>query len=183
MAEQLDAPLELSAALDALATVYGVRGLYRERVQLALRRLALSRDPRFVNKRELCNILCQTANALLLVGEYAQALPYLTEAERLADQVRDVSQQTYALGLQAQCLFGLDRWDELLQIEERRQALEQRYGRERVDRMCFYCGLSANVLALRGDYEHANYWRDTAYDHMADAWGGPPEMWAAIGHY
>jgi len=183
MAEQLDAPVELSGALDALATVYGVRGRYRERVQLALRRLGISRDVRFADKQEQCQILCQTGNALLLVGEYAEAMPYLAEAERLADHLRDVNLQTYALGLQAQCFFGLDRWDEMLQIEEQRSALEQRYGRDRVDRMCFYCGLRANVLALRGDYEHASYWRDVAYNEMATRFSGPPERWPPVGHY
>jgi DNA-binding SARP family transcriptional activator len=183
MAEKLDAPLELSVALDALTTVYGVRGRYQERVQLALRRLAISRDVCFADRREQCRILCQTGNALLLVGEYAAALPYLAEAERLADHLRDVNLQTYALGLQAQGFFGLDRWDEMLRIEEQRSALEQRYGRDRVDRMCFYCGLRASVLTLRGDDGGAGYWRDVAYTEMAHAFGGPPERWPPAGHY
>src|SRR3970282_1960852 len=97
MGEQLDAPVELSAALGALDTVYGARGLYRERVQLSQRRLALSRDSRFGDVREQVNLLCQTGNALSFVGDYAQALPYLLEAERLAHPIRHVSQQVYAL--------------------------------------------------------------------------------------
>jgi DNA-binding SARP family transcriptional activator len=183
MIEQLDLPVELSNALDALSTIYGVRGLYRERVELALRRLTLSRDPRFNDKREHCNILCQTGNALILVGEFAQALSFLLEAESLAGQIHDVNLETYALGLQAQCLYGLDRWDEMLQIEGKRQSLVGRYGSDRVGRMCFYCGLSANVSALRGEYGQAHYWREIAYNLMAKAWGGPPEKWSGVGHY
>jgi DNA-binding SARP family transcriptional activator len=183
MGEQLEAPIELSAALGALDTVYGARGLYRERVQLSQRRLALSRDPRFGDVRERVSLLCQTGNAQLFVGDYAQALPPLLEAERLADQIRDVSQHVYALGLQAQCFFGLDRWDEMLQIEAKRLALEERYGRDRVDRMCFYCGLSANIFALRGEFDQSHIRRDEAYTMMAGNWGGPLETWPPVGHY
>jgi tetratricopeptide (TPR) repeat protein len=185
MAEQLAAPAELAAALTALETVYGVRGLLRERAALALRSVALSRNPAFGNRQEQCRLLCEVGNALLLVGEYSQALTYLAEAEMLADQLRDATRQVYALGLQAQCFFGLDRWDEMLQIEEKRRALEERYGHERVGVMCFYCGLSANVLALRGDFVAARHFRDIAYNNMAAFWGGPPESgkWARSGHF
>lgn len=183
MGEQLDTPVELSAAMGALDTVYGARGLYRERVQLSQRRLALSRDPRFGDVRERVSLLCQTGNALSFVGDYAQALPHLLEAERLADQIRDVSQQVYALSLQAQCFFGLDRWDEMLNIEAKRLTLEEKYGRERVDRMCFYCGLSANIYALRGEFDQSHSRRDEAYTMMAGNWGGPLETWPPVGHY
>ena len=183
MAEQLDLPVELSTALDALSTIYGVRGLLRERVQLAQRRIALSRDPRFGDKREQCQILNQTGNALVLVGENNQALSYLLEAERLAGQIHDVNLAVYSLGLQAQCLYNLDRWDEMIRIEEQRRSLEERYGIDRVDRMCFYCGLSANVSALRGDYGQAHYWREIAYHHMTKYFGGPPDKWPQTGHY
>ncbi len=183
MAEHLNLPVELSNALDALSTIYGVRGLLRERVQLALRRVALSRDPRFDDKREQGNILCQTGNALVQAGEYAQALSYLLEAESLARQMHDVNLTTYALGLQAQCLYGLDRWDEMLQIEENRRSLEEEYGHDRVDRMCFYCGLSANVSAMRGEYGQARYWREIAYNHMVKFFGWPPGKLPRAGHY
>lgn len=183
MVEQLDAPVELSAALGALDTVYGARGLYRERVQLSQRRLALSRDSRFGDLRERVSLLCQTGNALLFVGDYAQALPHLLEAARLADQIRDVSQHVYTLGLQAQCFFGLDRWDEMLDIEAKRLALEEKYGRERVDRMCFYCGLSANIYALRGEIDQSHSRRDEAHTMMAGSWGGPVETWPPVFHY
>ena len=87
------------------------------------------------------------------------------------------------MGLQAQCLYGLDRWDEMLFIEGKRRSLEEQYGYDRVDRMCFYCGLSANVSALRGEYGQAQTWREIAYNHMEKYFGGPPEMWSRAGHY
>lgn len=185
MAEELDAPVELTTALTALETVYGVRGWLRQRVALAMRSVALSRDPRFGNRQEQCRLLCEAGNALLLVGEYSQALSYLAEAEALADQLRDVTRLVWVLGLQAQCFFGLDRWDEMLQIEDKRRALEERYGHERVGIMCFYCGLSANVLALRGDFVSGRRLRAIAYNNMVNFWGGPPESgkWPGPGRY
>ncbi len=185
MAERLDAPEELAVALAALETVYGVAGLLRQRTALALRSVTLSRDPRFHNQQERCRLLNEAGNALLLVGEYSQALSYLAEAEALADRIRDVTRQVYTLGLQAQCFFGLDRWDEMLQIEDKRRALEERYGHERVGIMCFYCGLSANVAALRGDFVSARHYRDIAYNNMVSFWGGSPESakWPGAGHY
>ncbi|MFN8470328.1 MAG: hypothetical protein U0X20_32535, partial [Caldilineaceae bacterium] len=185
MAERLDAPVELAVALAALETVYGATGLLRQRTALALRGVTLSRDPRFRNPHEQCRLSLEAGNALLLVGEYSQALSYLAEAEALADQIRDVTRQVYALGLQAQCFFGLDRWDEMLQIEDKRRALEERYGHARVGIMCFYCGLSANVAALRGDFVSARRYRDIAYNNMVSFWGGSPESakWPGVGHY
>jgi DNA-binding SARP family transcriptional activator len=185
MAEQLAAPAELALALAALETVYGVLGRLRERVSLALAGVALSRDPAFGNKQEQCRLLIEAGNALLLVGDYAQALVHLAEAEVLADQMRDVTRQVWVLGLQAQCFFGLDRWDEMLQIENKRQALEDRYGHHRVGIMCFYCGLRANVAALRGDYAAARQFREVAFNNMANFWDGPPESgkWSGAGHY
>ncbi len=182
MAEQLDAPMELSAALEALATVYSTQGLLRERMQIALRRLDLSRDPRFSDRREQLNILCELGLALCAVGEYADALTHLVEAERLADEIRDLDHVMYALEIQAQCLFGLDRWDEIAQVEDKRPALQARYGTDRVGRICRQCGVSAYIHGLRGEMELSRSHREEAYSTMAAAWG-PLENWPSIGHF
>jgi hypothetical protein len=133
--------------------------------------------------RERLSVLCQTGVALRVVGEYSQALPHLQEAERLATEARDVSQRVAALQLQAQCLFGLDRWEEMLQIDGRQELIVAEYGADRVDRMCMYCGISANVLGWMGEFQAARARRQEAYDRMAEYWCGPPDNWAAIGHY
>ncbi len=182
-AEQLDTPVELAAALGAVSLAYSTRGLFRERVQVAQRRLELSRDPRFQDVRERIGILNQASLALMIVGDYAEGLPLAFEAESLAAGFRDVSQQVYAMQLQAQCFFGLDRWDEVLEVEDRRKALEADYGSERVDRMCYYCGISANVMGWRGDLDQARERRLEARTVMEGYWGGPPETWAPVGHY
>ena len=51
MAEQLDAPVELSAALGVLSDVLSLRGLWREPRRFALRRMALSDDPGSATRR------------------------------------------------------------------------------------------------------------------------------------
>lgn len=181
MAEQLDAPVELSAALEALANLYSTHQLLREGAEIAQRRLVLGRDPRFMNRREQVNILSQAGVALCAVGDYAPALAHLLEAERLADEIRDWGHVIYTLNRQIQCYFGLDRWEEILQIEEKRLALAERYGRDRIGRMCFQCGVSAYVHGWRGEMELARSHREEAYQMMANS--VPLENWHPIHHY
>jgi DNA-binding SARP family transcriptional activator len=181
-AERLDAPVELASALTTLASVYGVRGLLRERVEVALRALALSRDPRFDDVRERIHILIGVGSALVHVGEYTQAAPYFQEAESLADQVRAVHDQNRALSLLHQCWFRLDRWDEMFRIEKRRRALQQLYPLERVGAPCFAIGLSAAVHALRGEFEQAKSLREESYAIMIGV-SGPPEHWKRSHRY
>jgi hypothetical protein len=152
-------------------------------VDLARRRLGLIHDTRFTDGLERLSVLCQTGIALRVVGEFSQALPHLREAERLAAEARDVSQLVTALELQAQCLFGLDCWEEMLQIDTRQKMIVAEYGSDRVDRMCMYCGISANVLGWMGELEAARARRQEAYDRMVEYWLGPPNTWPAVGHY
>ncbi len=179
MGERVDAPVELSAALDALAKAYGARGLFRERIDLALRRLELSRDPRFGDARERADILNQVGATLIFVGEYPRAMPYLLEAENLADQIRDVDQQAVSLRLQSHGWYLSDRWDHVLGIEERWQMLKQRYPDhfDRVGAFCFQIALHASVHARRGAFDLARALREESVALMLkqagsmDAWG------------
>ncbi len=132
MAAQLDCPVDLSRALGALATVLDGRSLLREHLQVTHRRLALCREPQFDDDSETLDALRNMGAALTYVGEYEEALTYLQEAEELAVQTHIVEQQANVIGIQAQCWFRLDRWDEVLATEERWRDLEQRYSRERV---------------------------------------------------
>jgi len=136
MAEQLDAPVELSASLEALAAVYGARGLLRERLQVCLRRLALSREPRFTDQRERASIVGQVGHALFDVGEYADALPHLLEAEELATQIQDPPKQADTWTLLGECYLRLDRWDEVAGIEDQLRILQTRYPFERLGFWC-----------------------------------------------
>ena len=182
MGEQLDDPLDLSSALNALAGVHLGRGLLREQVDVALRRLELARDLRFGDLRKQVTTLNLVGGALTIVGEYALAMPYLLEAESLGDHIRAVDLQVQSLSFQSQCWFRLDRWDEMFAIEDKRRDLEQRYPRERVGATCFEIALGATVHSLRGELERARAPRQKAYDIMA-GFSGPPEKWWRNQHY
>ncbi len=132
MAEQLGSPLELSQALGALATVLDGRSLLREHLNIAQKRLSIVRAEGFDDIRETIEALRCVGSALLYVGEFEPAIPYLKEAEELAARSMLIDQHVSALMLQGQCWFWLDRWDEVLNNEEIWRDLEKRYSRERV---------------------------------------------------
>jgi tetratricopeptide (TPR) repeat protein len=113
MASRLDSLGDLSLAYGALGNVLDGRGRLREHLQVAEQRLAICRRPEFNDLREQIEALRALGSARMNVGEYAEALPQLVEAEALANRVRATDQIINALGIQAQCLFRLDRWEEV----------------------------------------------------------------------
>ncbi|MCC7163893.1 MAG: hypothetical protein IT331_15465 [Anaerolineae bacterium] len=176
MAEQLDNSLVLSQALGTLANVLDGRSLLREHLAVALRRFEISRESSFQDVRERIDALRGLGIGLLYVGEYQEALPYVREAQELAAKIQAVDQQANALGIISQCLFRMDRWDELFETETRWRALEQRYARSRVGETCYFVALSASVYALRDDKERAAYYARESYDYMVSM-SGQPEQW------
>jgi len=132
MAESLAAPVILSSALDALANIYDARNRLREHLQMASRRLALTQSLGFDDLREKIDALRGIGMAQMYIGEYQVALPFLREAESLAEKIQAHELHTYATALQAQCLFRLDRWDDVLELEKKWRTLEQQYSREQV---------------------------------------------------
>ncbi|HKZ55665.1 MAG TPA: adenylate/guanylate cyclase domain-containing protein, partial [Anaerolineales bacterium] len=176
MAATLDSPVDLSQAHGALANVLDGRSRLREHLQMSEQRLAICRQPEFSDLRETLEALRGLGTALMYVGEYAQALPYLAEAEGLATQVQAIDQIANVLTVQAQCLFRTDRWDEVLALEEKWRDLERRHTRERVGATCFLVALSASVHALRGDTDRANTYAQESYDFMVSI-SGKPEQW------
>jgi class 3 adenylate cyclase/tetratricopeptide (TPR) repeat protein len=132
MAEQLSDMVLLSQTLGVLASALDGRSRLREHLEVAQRRLEACHDKRFQDQRESIDALRGVGAALMYLGEYEQAIPYLEEAEGLSARVQATDQQANALGLQAQCLFRLDRWDEVLALEKKWRDLEQRYTRARV---------------------------------------------------
>lgn len=183
MAEQLDSPTERSIALGALAITLGGRDRFRESAQVAVQRVAVTHDPRFDDVRERVDSVFGAANALLYLGEYAQAMSYLQHAEALVIPLRDISGQAYALAKQAECYFYLDQWDEVVVLAHRRYTLVQRYGLERIGRMCFYCGLTASVHALRGEREESQYWYNEAVTFMSNMQGPTIGNWPGAMRY
>ncbi len=183
MAEVLGSPLELSRALEALANVHGAQGQMRERVEVCLLRLTLSHESQFNDLKELANILLLTGMAHYDVGEYIQALGYLTQAENLGRQIRDISVQADALVSQGTCLFRLDRWDDMWAINSKVHRLEAEFTVKRMGVLtCFFYALQANVLFLRGESQAAETLTDEAYRIMVSV-TGPPERWVRNQHF
>ena len=90
MAEQLNTTSVLSPALNALSLVHMAKGRFRERDQVAQRRLELSRLSDFTDQHERVLLLRELSAVLIEIGDYARALVYLHEAERLTDQTHTV---------------------------------------------------------------------------------------------
>jgi tetratricopeptide (TPR) repeat protein len=132
MAGKLNSPIDLSQAHGALANVLDGRSYLREHLQVTEKRLEITRQPEFDDLRENLDALRGVGAAHMYVGEYKDALPYLVEAEEIATRVQATDQIANALGLQAQCLFRMDRWDEVLELEVKWRDLEDRHTRERV---------------------------------------------------
>ncbi len=174
-AEQLDHPVVLSRALGALANVLDGRSRLRDHLLVAQRRLEVSQDVRVDDAGERIDALSGAGIALMYVGEYEQAMASLRDAETLAAKVQAIGQQTVALGLQGQCWFRLDRWEQVLATEEKWRDLERRYSRSRVGATCFFVALSASVHALRGDMEQASLYAKESYDYMVSVSGAMTE--------
>jgi tetratricopeptide (TPR) repeat protein len=182
VAERLNEPVELSSALTTLAHVYGANELLRARAQVALQALSLSQEHHFRDLRERVLILIGAGKALVDVGEYEQAVPHLQEADRLADQIHAIHERNQALSLIHQAWFRLDRWDEVLEIEEKRRAIQQTYPLQRVGAPCFAIGLSSAIHALRGESEIAKTLHDESFEIMT-AVSGPTETWKRSQRY
>jgi tetratricopeptide (TPR) repeat protein len=181
MAERLEEPVLLSIALDALAQICGARGLLRERLDLARRRLELSQDTRFGDQRQRIRILLQVGTAFTFVGEYVQALRYLLEAQTLTEQMHAVELRVQVLAGQLLCWLRLDRWDELLQSEPMLRSLQRRYAQEEIRYPCWHIAIYASVYALRGASEQAARLRTESFQLMTARTA--PTGWSRTQHY
>jgi tetratricopeptide (TPR) repeat protein len=184
VAEQLDDPVILSAALDALGSVFGARGLWPELVQVSVNRLALSQDPRFGDQQEKAKILLDACRAYNHVGEYEQAIRYGEQAEELAREIRAVNMEVSALRNHALSWIRLDRWEKVTETNQKWRALEPAYVNffQRIGPMCFMVALDASVHALRGEHAEAARLRAESQAIMSDA-AGPIERWGRDNHY
>jgi tetratricopeptide (TPR) repeat protein len=182
MAERMDSALALFTALGTFTELYFHRGRWRKLVQVCLQRLALSRDPQFSDKQERLPALIDTGQALVRVGEYAQAIPYLLEGESLAGQMQDALMENYALDERIHCFFRLDRWDEILNLDEKMRDMQQRYPREQIGASCRMIAFIASIHAMRGERELAVIRREEAGAIMTEI-TGPFEKWNRIQHY
>jgi tetratricopeptide (TPR) repeat protein len=182
LAEHLNEPVPLSAALMTVVNVYGSIGLLRERIDVAKRALGVCDDPRFDNSHLRIQILLTTARSLIDVGEYHEALDYLDQTESLARPIHAVHEVHQALGLMHQCWFRLDRWDKMWETEAKRRVLQEKYPLSRIGAPCFAIGLSSAVHQLQGNFEKARELRDESYEIMVGV-TGTAENWKRSQRY
>lgn len=180
MAEQLNATSALSAALNALNVVHVAKGRFHQRVHVALRCVELSHLSDFTDQREHIHLLDEAGAALMDIGDYARALTYLQESERVVNQIHAVGALAGLLHLQALCALRLDRWDDVA-LEEKFQPLQQRHHTPRLTPDCVHTALLACVHAWRGEKEQAARWRDASFDAMAKVI--PPAQWKRTRHF
>lgn len=171
MSSALDDPVLLSMALGALASVLDGQSLLRQHFEVAQRRLAITQEDGFSDASERIDALRGAGLAYLYVGEYAQALPYLDEAEAMARRMRAVDQIANAVGIRAQCYLRLDQWDDVLAMETIWRDLEEKYPRRRIGETCFFVALSATVHGLRGDHDRARAYAEESYGYMLSVSG------------
>lgn len=183
MAEELDDPAALTAALAAIEVMYHRQDKFEEQTQVALRRLELSRHPKFQDLRAEAAALLAVGVALKNHGKFRKAMAYLEQAQELAERIQAVEVLARALGAQTECWFRQDRWDEVVEIEERLLGLHHRYGIARAGPICFFLSFSASVNALRGQRVRARELREEAYEIMTTAGGGSEESWIRSQHY
>ena len=89
-------------------------------------------DARVDNLIERIDAVSGAGMGLMYVGEYEQALhPTCRKQKPWPFKAQSIGQQTAAIGLQSQCAFRLDRWDEVLALEEKWRDLERRFPRQR----------------------------------------------------
>lgn len=176
MGKKLDAPHDLSTALEALDKVLFARGLLRERIPVARQRLTLASDPRFSDIRLRLNALIDTSQALETVGDYDPALSCIKEAATLGKQIQEVNLWRSGLSHFAYCFFRMDRWDKVLEILDQVRGIQKRYSRERAGTECFAIALAASVHARRGEAVLAAAERAEAQGIMSTT-TGPVERW------
>ncbi len=182
LAEKLDSPVEISTALGALGDAYFWRGQLRERLEVQKRRVLIGRTPGFGDPREQIVALLEAGNAHMQVGEYAEALPILQEAEGLGRHIQAIDLEKTALDQTIQTLLRLDRWDEALALDGTMRQMVQRYPVEQIGLSCFEIGQIASIHALRGQMDLAVKGREEANAIMT-ANTGAFERWDRVQHY
>lgn len=183
MAEQLGDPVLLSASLGHLAPIHFNEGRYKEQLEIATRRLELTQQAGFNDLRERLLVRLELGIALKTVGKFEESLVHFRQAAEQYKEIGEVNLEAASLGILTEALFRLDRWDEVLENEERLLELNRVYGIDRAGPLCYFLGFSATVNAMRGSMQVAQDLREEAYEIMLEAGGVPEEQWMRNQHY
>jgi len=183
MAEDLDDAVGEAAALARYESIFHRQDRFEEQFQAATRRLEISRDPQYQDLRTESNALVAVGVALKNSGRFEEAIAYLNDAAQLAERIQEIEVLADALGAKTECRFRQDRWDAVVEVEEKLLGLHNRYGIARAGPICYFIGFSASVNALRGQEGRARELREEAYEIMTTVSGVSEADWVRSQHY
>ncbi|HEV3472761.1 MAG TPA: AAA family ATPase, partial [Actinomycetota bacterium] len=127
MAERLDDPELLSAAMDALAVWWWPSGRWGEVARVGRARLELI--PRLTDVREICDIALSAGRDHTLLGHYKDAVNYLSRAMDRARGI-DTGQYLHALVHRVYPRFMAGDWDGALEDQSEIERLETPSGED-----------------------------------------------------
>ncbi len=113
IAEQLDNPEELSAALDALTGIHVMQGSHPHAWEIIERRLKLFNR---LNTFEQADVLSMAARTQAFLGEYARAIEYSKQALELARRGRRRGLEVQETGFLVWFYLEWDRWGDALRM-------------------------------------------------------------------
>jgi hypothetical protein len=116
------------------------------------------------------------------VGEYAEAFRCAQEGEVLAAKARLNDLEKWGLDQKIHALFWLDRWDEVLGLDEKLRDMNRRYPREQIGPSCYEIAMIARIHAFRGELDIAHDGRRNA-DAIMSATFGKHDAWLQFQHY
>jgi tetratricopeptide (TPR) repeat protein len=148
------------------------------------RRLSLVQEPAFDDPQEKARVYNAYGRSLIRVGQYDEAIDYFLEAEKLSENIQDISQQVFAMRGQSEIWYHLDRWDNVLANEVKWRGLQDQFPNfmERVGPICFLVALSACVRGRRGELHEATQLQRESQQIMVAAEGGI-ERWDRYNYF
>jgi tetratricopeptide (TPR) repeat protein len=154
IAERLEKPLVISAALDARSTLLSALLRFREAAEADERRMTLIR--RIPSREEQMDICAATARTRTLLGDYAGAVA----AADLADELVAGGDQRWVAWparTRIEAYYYWDRWDDAMEAHERFLEVFRRGQRHRYVNVPGLVGaVAAAIHLLRGQREQAD---------------------------
>ncbi|MDQ3964756.1 MAG: AAA family ATPase, partial [Actinomycetota bacterium] len=177
MAERLDDPELLSAAMDALAVWWWPSGRWGEVARVGRARLELI--PRLTEVREICDIALSAGRDLTLLGHYQDAVKYLSLAMDRARGV-DTGQYLHAIVHRVYPRFMAGDWDGALEDQSEIERLETPTGGDPPRYAVRPFGVMFFLHALREETEEADRYLEVMRRFRAEIAGMSPDAWGPL---
>lgn len=177
MAERLDDPDLVSAAMDALAVWLWPSGRWGEVARVGRARLELV--PRLADVREICDICLSAGRDLTSIGHYEDSVKYLSQAMDRARGV-DTGQYLHALVHRVYPRFMSGDWDGALEDQAEVERLETPTGGHPPRYAIRPFGVVLFLHTLRGEIEEADRYLQIIRRFRAEIAGLTPDAWGPL---